>query len=274
VAVRQVHTFSGGHVRHLERLVRADSPLRLRTLPVRFGIVEHAEGPIVVDTGYHPSLHQRLRGLGRVYPRVVPFTCTPDETVGARLHQLGYDADDVQGVFLTHLHADHVGGLCDVPGAPIWVSPVAWRALRSGSRLDLVRHGFFAELVPEDLLPRLRFVEPPPAGADLDDSALDLLGDGSLGVVSLPGHAPGQIGLSVRGPDGQRALFVGDATFSRGAVDTVQLPSPLFQALVADDAAATRHSLARIREWLGQHPDLAILAAHAWEGPDEGTLWG
>ena len=32
--------------------------------------------------------------------------------------------------------------------------------------------------------------------------------------------------------------------------------------------------LARIREWLGQHPDLAILAAHAWEGPDEGTLWG
>jgi len=271
--VEQLHTFSGGSVRHLERLVRADGAARLRTLPVRFGIIEHEGGPIVVDTGYHPTLASRLRGVARLYPRVVPYRCDPHEAVGARLLDLGYRADQVQLVILTHLHADHVAGLVDLPDAPLCMSRRAWSALQDGSRLDLARQGYFRELLPDALARRTTLVEPPAPVDDLDDSALDLLGDGSIGLVSLPGHAPGQIGVSVRGPQHQRALLVGDATFSRGALDLEQPTSLLFRSVVEHDPRASRQTLHRIRGWMRQHPHLHVLAAHAWEGPAEGPVF-
>lgn len=264
-----VYTWSAGEVRHLERVVRRDGGLRLRRLPARFGIIEHPDGPIVFDTGYHESLRRRLRGVARAYHRVVPWSCPAEHGVGARLRSLGYAPSDVQLVVLSHLHADHVAGLVDLPDAPIALTRTAWRAVHASSRLALASRGYFTELLPADLPTRAEWLEPPPPCHDLAACALDLLGDGTLGVVSLPGHAPGQVGLWVRPAD---VLFVADASFSRDAIRADATPSRLFMAAVHDDVDATRTTLAHLRAWTRRDPALRIVACHAWEGPPDGRL--
>lgn len=272
--IRRAWTFTGGTVRHLERLVRRDGTVRIIPLPARFALIEHrTEGRILFDTGYHPSLRTALRGPAALYHRLVPWRCDPEDAVLGRLSQVGLTADDVDLVVLSHLHADHVAGLVDLPNARIGLTRTAWDHLQRSARLQLIRQGYFPEVLPDDLLDRAEWLPESEPTDRLDDCAIDWFGDGSVGIVPLPGHAPGQIGLSLRGEDGTRVLLVADATFSLGAVSTGALPSRLFRHMVFHDDAATRATLGRLQAWSRQEPELRIVPAHAWE-LDDGLIIG
>lgn len=270
--ITAVHAFSAGSVRHREAIVHRGGSWRQLEIPARIGVIEHTAGPILFDLGYHPSLRQRLRGLSRLYHRLVPWRCRPDQTAAAALARLGYAPDDLQFILVSHFHADHIAGLVDFPRARVVASTTAWRALQERSSVSLARHGYFRELLPADLAGRLQLVDPPDPGPTLEESALDLLGDETLGVVSLPGHAPGQVGLWARPRTGREVLFVADATFSRAGVDTGTLPSAPFVRLAYDDADAARGTLDTVRRWHGEHPSMHLVSAHAWEGPPDGRL--
>src|SRR3954470_11610781 len=100
----------------------------------------------------------------------------------------------IDTVFLTHLHVDHVGWLADpslYPNARVAVHP------------DALAHALEHSSV-EWLPGRLR--------ALLDENRLDSVSAGDelmpgVRVVDLPGHYPGHVGLDVDG----RALVIGDA---------------------------------------------------------------
>jgi glyoxylase-like metal-dependent hydrolase (beta-lactamase superfamily II) len=47
----------------------------------------------------------------------------------------------------------------------------------------------------------------------------DVLGDGSIVAVPLPGHTPGSAGYVVSSGDGARWLFVGDAVWAREGIE-------------------------------------------------------
>ncbi|MFK7929705.1 MAG: MBL fold metallo-hydrolase [Myxococcota bacterium] len=271
--ISRVWSFTGGSVRHLERLVRADGAWSLRLLPARFAIIEHSSGIIVFDTGFHPSLRERLGGVAKAYNRVVPWRCPPEQAVGARLRSLGFDPDDVQLLVLSHMHADHVSGWVDLQNCPLALTRKAWQHLQSGGRIERGRHGYFRELLPSSLPAHTRWLDPPEPGLDLEASCEDLLGDGSIGVVALPGHAPGQVGLVLRPPSGPNILLAADATFSRDAVKAGVAPSRAFMRSVFDDVPATLATLDRIRAWMTHDPNLVLHCAHGWEGPQEGLLY-
>lgn len=270
----RVHSWSGGSVRHIERIVRRDGAFRLRVLPARFGIIEHPNGPVVFDTGYHPSLRHRLQGPARAYHHIIPWRCEPHQTIGARLQALGYQPHDVQTVILSHLHADHIAGLVDLPGVRITLAQQALSALRAGRRIPLARHGYFAELLPRDLDERADLVILPEPTAHLEDCAVDLLGDDTLHLVALPGHAPGQMGLWVKRPETCDVLFLADASFSLDAIRTGATPSRLFMRAAFDDARRTRATIANIQSWKAKNPSMELVTCHGWEGPDGGEIQG
>ena len=171
---------------------------------------EHKERPA------HPAWHRQTGS--RFLPGLAAAGLTPD---------------DIDLVFCTHLHADHVGWntrLVDgrwVPTFPraryaVSAQELAfWQAEQAASPQP-VNHGAFLDSV-------LPIVE---AGLTMPVAPGDRL-DGGLAFVDLAGHTPGHMGLEIVRP-GARALFCGDAIHS-----PVQLPYPDWSSAFCDDAQAS-----------------------------------
>ena len=106
---------------------------------------------------------------------------------------------------LSHPHTDHVGGIASFLGADVVVSETEWRRA-SGLRGKL--NGYLPQYRPREVEPTLVRLDGPAVGPFA--SSLDLAGDGSILLVPLPGHTPGQIGVLARHAD-CGVLIAGDA---------------------------------------------------------------
>ena len=240
--------------------------------PVRFpalvAVVRHPGGVVLVDTGYAPRVVDALsRGLDRVYGRLLPVSVTPEEAAVAQLAQRGIRAEDVTHVVLTHLHADHVAGLRDFPRASVVVRRAAVEQAVRIRGVARLRRGLVPSLLPDDLADRVLdpATLPPASPSDAAalaplDGARDLLGDGAVLVVPLPGHAAGHLGVRVRAP-GVDVLLVGDAAWDVRAVSHGELPHPVAR-LVTDDWRAYWNTLADLRTLLARRPDLLCVPSH------------
>jgi glyoxylase-like metal-dependent hydrolase (beta-lactamase superfamily II) len=156
----------------------------------------------------------------------------------ARLAEAGVAPGQVDAVFCTHLHADHVGWNTRLENGA-WV-PTFPRARYLIGRAEMAHFQALHAANPENF-PALTDSVLPVVQA----GQVDLVDDGhepADGVVlsPLPGHTPGQMGLSVRS-GGARALFCGDAVHS-----PIQILHPDCSTAFCTDrplAAATRQAL-------------------------------
>ena len=90
---------------------------------------------------------------------------------------------------------------------------------------------------------------------------VDLLGDGSVRLVSTPGHTPGHMSVLVRAEGERHVLIVGDAAYTLRSVREQVLP-----LLTAGDEAY-RNSLAELKAFSEQEPDAVLVPTHdpdAW----------
>ena len=86
---------------------------------------------------------------------------------------------------------------------------------------------------------------------------LDLFGDGSVTLISTPGHAAGHQSLLVRWASGRRVLLLGDAAHIADQLDEPHTP----QAFL-DDAGTFRSTLRVLRAWLDENPDVLVIPGH------------
>lgn len=225
--------------------------LRRMRLRVRCGLIEHAKwGPVLIDAGYGPRVAERPGRSWplRAYARLVRFQLNPLESPQALLADHGYLPDDVRLVLVTHLHADHIACLADFPNAQFVVDEQVRGRLR---------HGVFNELIPADFATRCVNLR------DHQMAALpfglgpgyDLLGDGTVLGVPLPGHAAGHFGLCF--PEEVPLLYACDVQWLRDAVMQDRIPG--FPAsLVAEDGTALRESAALARKFADAGGDLVL----------------
>ncbi|HWX95399.1 MAG TPA: N-acyl homoserine lactonase family protein [Solirubrobacteraceae bacterium] len=241
---------------------------RIRVPIVAFLLEHPSAGLVLVDTGFHRSIaegpaRERARNLGpvgRVMSRDLQMR--PEQTVVEQLRALGVDPPDVGLVVMTHLHFDHASALSDFPGSSVLVSREEWSA--AGAR-GSVLHGYStAQLDPR---PTYMTIDFDGAGASYGpfERAVDVFGDGSLTLVSTPGHSVGHLSLIVR-LGGREALLTGDAAYTLGTLREGERPWR------SEDARAFETSLAALRAWDLQHPDALVVPGHdmdAWEQLEE-----
>ena len=216
-------------------------------LPVWVGVIEHPEhGTTLVDAG----LGARNRaGEEPGFPFSFLEMKVPEGVTV--MEQLGAVPDRV---LLTHIHYDHVGGLFDMPGTEVWLTEADWSAAATET-------GAFPTRELSDIV-RFQRVALEEKGVEqvLGRPAFDVLGDGTIWYLSLPGHTPGSAAVLVRA-EGDPWLFIGDTAWVDDHLEDAERPF-LTSLLVDASRRDLRKSLAWARELKASCPDLRVVAGH------------
>lgn len=226
-------------------------------------LVDTGRAVILIDSGIglqtiaHPEA-----SLGAGFLRFSRPKLDPAETAFRQLERHGYAAGDVRHVVLTHLDADHAGGIADFPHAKIHVQGPELRAATArASRLDRTRYR-----------PALWAHEPAweiyePGGGQRwfgFDAVRPLHGlPDELLMVPLPGHAPGHTGIAVDTGQGW-LLHAGDAYNLRQEIEPhAARPNAVLRLTQLMQGKAYRNNQNRLRELQTAHCDeITIFSAH------------
>ncbi len=259
----EIRFFNGGYCRQLLALVDRRSWRFVRFQAVFLTIKHPTKGWIVIDTGYaNRFIEATRRWPYRLYRYATPATM--NGTAAATLARAGIDAAQVRHVIITHFHADHIGGLTDFPNAQIHYHADAWRSLEQLTPFRQAHAAFLPALIPSWLtdhshrIAQSEFERSP----ELPFPMHDIFNDGSVQLVSLPGHAPGHLGVLFK-TSGKPLLYATDAFWSwaqiGGSVDLLK-PVLRFQW----DGPAYQTSIRQLRD-VARTRQYRILACHAPE---------
>ena len=241
-------------------------------IPIQtFLIVHPTAGPVLVDTGFHPvAATNRTEALGPVMGRVSSIRFRAEQAVRRQLADRGVHPSDLAAVILTHLHYDHASGIPDLADAgasggavdaPLLLDRREWDAAVHGGW----RQGYVHSHLDQPLDWRTVDFRGPLAGAHDDFAAtLDLFGDGSVRLLSTPGHSRGHMSLLLRLREREMLLCI-DAIYTLGSLTEDLVP------LVADDRDVYASSRAQIRRFADRSPDAVIVPGHdpdAWASLD------
>jgi len=202
--------------------------------PALVGLIEHPQrGLMLYDTGYSSHFETATRSFPECLYRVVtPVSLPPEEELLQQLEARGIRPTDIETIFISHFHADHVAGLRDFPQARFIATQSERRVCENKGRIGRLRRAFLSELLPSDFDTRLTPVESLPVISLPTDwhpftMACDLLGDSSILGLDLPGHTASQLGLGFRTTPDEMIFLVGDACWKIEALAQNRPPSRL-----------------------------------------------
>lgn len=257
-----------GLTRHPEIMTLSGGSLCPADFPAMVGVIRHSDaGVLLFDTGYDPAfLAATDPWPERLYRIATPVDFAGGEDWPAWLAANGVGSQEIAGIVLSHFHGDHVAGLCRIPAVPVHCARAGLENLRQGGRLRRVTQGLLAALAPPDTESRARFFEDasavalPSAFAPFREGR-DILGDGSLLAVELPGHCKGHWGLAFRDQRDRHVLLAGDAVWSGRAIAECRPPPRITTALLGE-TRTYRQTLAALHRAHANNPALAILPSH------------
>lgn len=209
-------------------------------------------GLYIVDTGVERALrddpeHAALSGLAASVMGVDKMKIRTDTA-----SWLAQQKEAVKGVFLTHLHLDHVSGMRDVPNdAIVYTGP--GESTERGFMNAFVRGPTDAALEGKGDLREWRFAPDPDSGFA---GVVDVFGDRSVWAIHVPGHTAGSTAYLARTPDGP-VLFTGDACHTAWGWENGVEPGTY-----SVDGPRSADSLARLRAFVGRHPRIDVRPGH------------
>lgn len=163
-----------------------------------FWLIEHEQGPILVDTGFYPAGGARRKR--QMYRHPV-----------AALRAVGVDSKDVRLVIMTHLHWDHAGNLLDFPNAQFLLAKSELEFWRS----DIAKNKLFSAYFDPETGEDLEVVESDGRLHLFERAAEPVPG---VRVVEVGGHSPGQAMVEVETSDGV-LLLTSDAVHFNDTLD-------------------------------------------------------
>ena len=241
-----------GFFKALKTMRGATSPV-----PVPAFLVRHpTAGPILVDTGLHPSIASDPEAnLGRLAASFTDWTVRPGEDVASRLRAMGTDPSQVGTVILTHLHLDHASAVSEFPRATFVISSAEWEDATSGLlpilknyRPQQFDHAFDFRTVDYEAASINSF--------STFGRSFDLFGDGSVVLVSTPGHSAGHQSVVLKTGVGP-FVIAGDAIFLED-----QLEPGADLAARARDRHNYERSIQELTLYRREHPSATITPGH------------
>ncbi|WP_442286590.1 N-acyl homoserine lactonase family protein [Variovorax sp. M-6] len=168
-------------------------------------LIKHAQGWMLWDTGVSDAVAAMPEGLRPSDPRAITWRLP--KTLAAQIDELGLKPSDIKYVALSHSHVDHIGNVGMFPNAMLLVQKAEYES-PTGSPL---------RSRPSDTVTTL-------------EGDRDVFGDGSVVIISSPGHTVGHQSLLVKLPRTGAVLLSGDAAHFKDNWDNGRVPSINFNA--------------------------------------------
>src|SRR3954469_4905955 len=192
-------------------------------VPIPAYLVEHpSAGPILIDTGLPGAVAEDGEGaLGRAFAMAYTIQMEPQWAAVQQIRARRVDPMDIGVVVMTHLHYDHAGAVADFPRATFVVDAAEWRAARSGG----FTKGYSHKLIDHPFAWReIDFDDPRVESFASFGRTVDLFGDGTVRLLSTPGHTPGHMSVLLRLESGRELLLTADAAYARRTIDDQLVP--------------------------------------------------
>ena len=185
-------------------------------------LIVHPKGTIMFDTGGIPDTSFKPDG-GPVTEGIMSAT----KPLKPQLAAVGYKPSDIKYLILSHYHSDHTANANDFAGAT-WVVQKAERDF------------MFADK-PQGIIQPAQYSALKNAKTTvLNNEDLDVFGDGSVVLMSTPGHTPGHQVLFVKLPKRGPVVLAGDLYHYPEERTTGRVPTFEFNA---DQSRASRQKI-------------------------------
>jgi glyoxylase-like metal-dependent hydrolase (beta-lactamase superfamily II) len=164
-------------------------------------LIKHAQGWFLWDTGIPDAVAAMPNGLPPADPKAIHWR--RPKTLAAQLDQLQVKPSDIEAMAVSHTHPDHIGNVEMFPTSMLYVQKAEY------------------EWPGADGAPRFK-PEHPTTKLEGDR---DVFGDGSIAILSTPGHTPGHQSLLVKLPKTGAVVLSGDAVHFRDNWDNRRVPA-------------------------------------------------
>ena len=185
------------------------------TIPISMWVIDHPKGLVVFDTGNNVAISGGADNCKKYW---APGNCdflkpsqTRADVIDSQLKTLGYDASKVKVVVSSHSHLDHIGN--------IELFPNAIHALQKKE----LYQAWFPEKFQGRSSPGTYVM------ADIDNARefnylelegdYDLFGDGTVMILSTPGHTLGHQSMKVTLGSGKTIIMSQDAIWMQENLD-------------------------------------------------------
>lgn len=300
-----VHALSTGNLTLPERFfVKPADPEASKTVPSLSFLVQHGQNSsisrIVFDLGLRRDLDLYPTVLAKHCASRAPISTQPDAV--ASLAKGGLTVDEIDYIIFSHVHYDHIGMPSDFsnPRTKFVIGPGSSELLSGKIKLPGTHSVFEPDLLPTKQtieLPRLpddpdsiRFSPDVATNTGLNltwtsigpfPHAIDLFSDGSVYILSAPGHLIGHINLLCRITQEKYVILAGDAchdmrlftgeceiatwTDNEGAQHCIHSDIPMAQQTIQRLAQVQQEGL----EVDGVKANVEVVFAHNWQWEEE-----
>lgn len=181
-------------------------------------LMHHTQGWLLWDTGVTDAIAALPNGQAPSDPRAIHWY--RPKTLAAELSAVGVKPSDVKFLAISHTHPDHVGNVEMFAEATLLVQKAEYEW---PNPLGVGR------FKPEHPVKKL-------------EGDYDVFGDGSVTIISTPGHTPGHQSLLVKLPKTGAIMLSGDAVHFKSNWDNRRVPS------INTDKEQTATSMQRIAD--------------------------
>jgi glyoxylase-like metal-dependent hydrolase (beta-lactamase superfamily II) len=182
-------------------------------------LIRHGKDWFLWDTGVPETVAAMPDGLAPADPRMV--TWHMPRTLSSQLQEIGVSPADITALAVSHTHPDHIGNVEMFPKAMLYVQKAEyeWPGPNNAPRFK-----------PEHPVTKI-------------EGNFDVYGDGSITIISTPGHTPGHQSLLVRLPSTGPVILTGDAVHFQSNWDNRRVPAMNFDK---DETLASMQKLSEL----------------------------
>ena len=173
-------------------------------MPVNMYIIDHPKGLVVFDTGNNVAISDgncKSHWNSWICDALQPSQ-TREEVIDRQLEKVDYSVGDVKIVITSHSHLDHIGNIEMFPDA---IHVIQKKELYQAWWPEKFQRGGAHVMADYDDARDFTYFEL--------DGDYDLFGDGSMVVISTPGHTLGHQSVKVQLADTGTVLLTQDAVW-------------------------------------------------------------